>query len=54
LEDLGLDGKMILKCLFKTIIGKIGLIRLMIRISVGFFEGGNEFLGSIKCEEFLD
>jgi hypothetical protein len=31
-----------------------GLIWLRIGTGGGIFESGNEFLGSIKCGEFLD
>jgi len=52
LEDLGVDGRIILKWIFKKLDGGmdwIGLAQL-----AGSFERGNESLGSIKFEAFLD
>ena len=56
LEDLGLDGKIILKCMFEKWnvghgldCGGSGQGQV-----AGACECGNEPLGSIKCGEFLD
>jgi len=56
LEDLGLDGRIILKWFFKKWDGEAwtGLIWLRIGTGGGCFECGNEYSGSIKCREFLD
>jgi hypothetical protein len=57
LEDPGVDGRIILKWIFKTWDGegaRTGLIWLRITQVAGSCECGNEPLGSIKCGEFLD
>jgi hypothetical protein len=56
LEDLGIDGRIIFKWIFKKFDGEActGLLWLRIRQMTGDFECGNEPSGSIKCGEFLD
>ena len=56
LEDLGIDGRIILKCIFNKWDWEawIGLIRLRIGQVVGSCECNNESLGSVKWGEFLD
>ena len=56
LEDLGIDGRIILKCIFNKWVWEawIRLIRLRIGQVVGSCECNNECLGSIKWGEFLD
>jgi len=48
LEDLGIDARIILKCIFKNLDGA------WTRQVAGACECGNETSGSIKCGEFLD
>ena len=58
LEDQGVDGKRLLKWIFKNWDGRAwsGLIWLRIGTDGGFFfcECGHESLGSIKYKEILD
>jgi len=56
LEDLGIDGKMTLKLIFKKQDGEAltALIRLSTDQAVGAWVCSNEPSGSIKCVEFLD
>ena len=56
LEDLGVDGRIILRRIFwKWDLGAWGGSSwFKIRKVGGNFECGNEPLGSIKCGEFLD
>jgi hypothetical protein len=55
LEDTGVDGRIILKWIFKKWDGAwTGLIWLRIGTGDGSCECGNEPSGSIKCGEFLD
>jgi hypothetical protein len=57
LEDLGVDGRIILKLVFKNWDGGMDWIDLAQdkdRWPAGSCEGNNEHLGSIKCGEFLD
>jgi hypothetical protein len=53
LEGLVIDGRIILKWIFKKSVGKIwtGLIWLRIRTVAGACESGNEPSGSIKIWE---
>jgi hypothetical protein len=52
LEDLGIDGRVILKWIFKKWDG--GMYWIDLAQVVGCCEFGNEPSGSIQCEEFLD
>jgi hypothetical protein len=54
--DTGLDGRVILRCIFKKQDVEVwtGLSWLRIETDGGTCECGNEPSGSIKCEEFLD
>jgi len=52
LEDLGVDGRIILKWIFKNLDG--GLDWIDLAQVAGSCECGNESLGSIKFEAFLD
>jgi hypothetical protein len=55
LEVTRVDGRIILKCIFKTwdeVGAWTGLVWLKIGTSGGACECGNEPSGSIKCEEF--
>jgi hypothetical protein len=56
LEDLGLDGKIIIKRIFKTFSGETwtGLIWPTILVITGSCKSGNEPSGWIKCGKFLD
>ena len=56
LEDLDVDGGIILKWFFKKWVGEAwtGLMCLRIGTVGGRFECGNEHSGSIKCREFFD
>jgi hypothetical protein len=55
LGDPGVDGRIILKWIFKTWDGGMDQIGwLKIGQVVGSCECGNEHPGSIKCGEFLD
>jgi hypothetical protein len=51
LEDLGVDGRLILNCILKTSVGKAwtALNGSGQGHVAGFCERGNETLGSIKC-----
>jgi hypothetical protein len=55
LEDLGVDGRIILRWIFRKWDRKArsGLMWLRIGTGSGRFECGNEHSGSIKCGEFL-
>jgi hypothetical protein len=54
LDDPGIDGRIILRWIFKKwdVGTRTGLIWL--RIGTGFCKCDNEPLGSIKCREFLE
>ena len=54
LEDLGLKGRMIRKCAFKNEVEDMCYIDPAQEHVMGCCECGNEPLGFIKCEEFLD
>jgi hypothetical protein len=55
LEHLGVDGRMILKLIFKSGMGIwTGLTRLRIRTVAGFCGYSNQLSVSIKCGDFLD
>jgi hypothetical protein len=56
LEDRVIDGRIILKWIFRKLDGGActGLIRLRIGRGGSTCECGNELLVSIKCGEFLD
>jgi hypothetical protein len=54
LEDLGVQLRIILKCIFKKYDGLEWMIWLVIGKSAGPFEWGNELPGSIKWEEFFN
>ena len=56
LEDLGVDGRIILRWIFRKWEGVVGTGWSWLRIGTGdgHFECGNEHSGSIKCGEFLD
>jgi len=55
LEDPGIDGRKILKLIFKKLNGEewIGLVWLRIGTMACCCEQGEEPLGSIKCGNFL-
>jgi hypothetical protein len=58
LEDLGIDGRIILKCTFKEFDGRARIGFIWLRTGTGgglggSCECGNEPLASIKCREFL-
>jgi hypothetical protein len=55
LKDLGVDGKILVKRIFKNWGGEAwtGLIWLRIGAGGEHFECGNKPLGSIKCGDFL-
>jgi hypothetical protein len=52
LEDLGVDGRIILKLIMKKSVGSAwaGLIWL----GAGFCESGNKPLGTVKCGEYVN
>jgi hypothetical protein len=54
LEDLGVDGRIILKWIFKKWDGKVWTEFIWFRIGGGTIECGSEPSDSIKCGEFLD
>jgi hypothetical protein len=60
LEDSGVDGRIILRCIFRKwdVEACTGLIWLRIEAGCGQVAGtcefGNEYSGSVKCGEFLD
>jgi hypothetical protein len=57
LEDLGVDGKIILKLIFRKWDGDAWIGLLWLRIGTGdggVCECGNEPSGSVKCGEFLE
>ena len=56
LEDLGIDGRIILKRIFNTWGGEAwpGLLRLRIGTGLGACASYNEFSFSIKCRENVD
>ena len=56
LEDLGIDGRRILKWILKKENGSVWTELMWLRTGTmaGCFENGNESVGSIKCGEFLD
>jgi hypothetical protein len=56
LEDLGVDERIILRCIVRKwdVSAWMGLIWFRIGTDGGLCECGNEDLGSIKCEEILD
>jgi hypothetical protein len=56
LEDLAVDGRVLLKCVVKKWVEEAwtGLIWLRIGTVEGFCECGNEPSGSIKCGEFIE
>jgi len=55
LEDLGMDSRLILKCIFQKWDGQTwtGLLWLRIGTVAGCTEWGNGILSAIKCGEFL-
>ena len=55
LEDLGVDGRMIFKCVFKLQNGGswTGLIWLRMGQMAGSLKNGNDYSGFIKYEECL-
>jgi hypothetical protein len=54
-EDLGVEGTITLKLIFKSGIGAwTGLIWLRIGRGGGLYASGNELPLSAKCEEFHD
>ena len=53
LEDLGVDGIIILKRIFKKRAGATWTRLIWLRIATGSCEYGTELTGSIKCGEFL-
>jgi hypothetical protein len=54
LEGLGVKGRMILKCTFKNEDEGMDCIDPAQENLMGCCECGNEPLGFVKCEEFLD
>jgi len=54
LEDSGVDGRIILRWIFRKWDAWTGSSCLRIGTGGGHFGCGNEPLGSIKCGEFLD
>jgi hypothetical protein len=54
LEDPGVDGRIILKWIFKKWDGMAWPGLVWLRKGTGFCESGNMPSLSIKCEEFLD
>jgi hypothetical protein len=56
LEDLSVDGRIILKWVFRKWGGEVwtGFIWLRIGKVAGSYECGNEPSGSIKCGELFD
>jgi hypothetical protein len=56
LGDPGVDGRIILRCIFRKWVGGIGLDRTGSGYGqvAGTCECGNEPPGSIKCGDFLD
>jgi hypothetical protein len=55
LEDLGVNGRIILKWIFKKwdVVARTGLICLWIEIAVGACECGNDPSGSTKRGKFM-
>jgi hypothetical protein len=53
LEDLGVDGIIILKRIFKKWAGATWTRLIWLSIATGSCECGRELPGSIKCWEFL-
>ena len=56
LEHVGLNGRIILKWIFKKWDGELWALLIWLRVGqeAGYCECGNELSGSIKCGEFLD
>ena len=54
LKDLGVQWRIILKCIFKKYDGLEWMMWLVIGKSGGSFEYGNELPGYIKWEEFVN
>jgi len=52
--DPGVDGRIVLKWIFKKQIGGGGMNWIDLAQVAGSCECGNELFGSIKCKEFLD
>ena len=56
-EDQDIDGRIILRWIFRKLEGVMGTGWSWLRIGTGgagIFKHGNELSGSIKCGEFLD
>jgi hypothetical protein len=54
LEDLGVDGRIILNLIFKNWDGGTSTESMWLRRGTGCCEYGDEPSGSIKCGEFLE
>ena len=54
LEDAGVDGRIILKWIFKEWDGGAWTGWIWLTIGTDYCECGNEPSGSIKCGEFID